>query len=475
MAAVFCASFSRCAIIRRSRVIFTRSSLSPAGRGAGGALGAGAERGRRGAAGAGLRPRLDEGEHVALGQPAVLAARRDLRGVEAVLLDELAHRRRQGLRRCGAAAGALARRGRRRLRPVAPRPPAAAASARPWARPAVIGASALAVGFAAAGAVAFADGAQDPADLDLGALVGGDRLQRAAGRGVDLDRHLVGFQLDQRLVGRHRVADRLEPLRHGRFGYRLAQRRHDDVCRHGPARRLVVFRLSARHAGTVEGSVSRSTLSACSTSNRCSCSWILNSPVAGRCRSLAADVGRQDRIALSSSRMLISRGRTNVHAPVFAGSSWHQTTLGVGILLHLLDDQRPRPGVELLDADQGDVVDRRARAAPATGRSRPCRCRGPGAAPCRPRPARRPPAAPGRSASPAPGPPAARPPACGAAASWASSRSAACGSCGCICRRRTWKYCAGVVQLHDLHVVLGAELQEALQAGRDECSGPWPS
>ena len=99
-------------------------------------------------------------------------------------------------------------------------------------------------------------------NLDLGRLGGGARLGRGgglcrlragrhagdhlpdgdglAGLGQDLrDRpgggrrhlrvHLVGGDLDERLVGRDRVADLLRPLEHDALGDRLAHLRHDDV------------------------------------------------------------------------------------------------------------------------------------------------------------------------------------------------------------------------------------------------------
>ena len=41
-----------------------------------------------------------------------------------------------------------------------------------------------------------------------------------------------------------------------------------------------------------------------------------------------------------------------------------------------------------------------------------------------------------------------------------------------ICRRSRWKICAGVVGMHDLHVVVGAQLQEALEARRAVLRAP---
>ena len=47
-----------------------------------------------------------------------------------------------------------------------------------------------------------------------------------------LDRHLVGLELDQRLVGGDRIARLLEPFADGRLGHGFAQRRHADLGRH---------------------------------------------------------------------------------------------------------------------------------------------------------------------------------------------------------------------------------------------------
>src|ERR1041384_7524027 len=93
IAAVFCTSFSRRAMVWRSRVIFTRSSraASSAGDGArtctaaaGWLIGVGA--------GGGL---LDRGQHVALGDAAVLAGARHGRGIDTALGREFSHGRRE--------------------------------------------------------------------------------------------------------------------------------------------------------------------------------------------------------------------------------------------------------------------------------------------------------------------------------------------------------------------------------------------
>jgi hypothetical protein len=82
---------------------------------------------------------------------------------------------------------------------------------------------------------ALADAAEQCADGDIGAFADDDLGERA-GRGcVHFERHLVGLELDQRIVHGDAVADLLEPARHGRFGHRLAQRGHFDLARHVPA------------------------------------------------------------------------------------------------------------------------------------------------------------------------------------------------------------------------------------------------
>jgi hypothetical protein len=96
------------------------------------------------------------------------------------------------------------------------------------------GAGGIAVGAATfeAEATAFA-GAQQRADRHGLPGLGHDLGQHAGRRRVDLERHLVGLQLDQRFVRLHRVAALLEPFAHGRFGYRFAERRNANFCGHG--------------------------------------------------------------------------------------------------------------------------------------------------------------------------------------------------------------------------------------------------
>jgi hypothetical protein len=54
----------------------------------------------------------------------------------------------------------------------------------------------------------------------------------AGGRGGDLQRHLVGLKLDQRLVHGDGVADLLQPVADGGLGHRLAEGWNPDFSRH---------------------------------------------------------------------------------------------------------------------------------------------------------------------------------------------------------------------------------------------------
>ena len=114
------------------------------------------------------------------------------------------------------------------------------------------------------GAGAFVDGAQHRADADRRALRHLDVGEHAGGRRRHLHRHLVGLQLDQRLVDLDGLAGLLEPLADGRLRDGLAQRRHLDLDRH-----RIVTALIAAHVA-----------SACSTSVFCSWLCLLASPVA---------------------------------------------------------------------------------------------------------------------------------------------------------------------------------------------------
>ena len=215
MAAVFCASLRRRAMVWRSLVIRTRSSRAAsdggeAWRGAGG-VGAGAGRAAAGAAGAdeaamtspfSTWPRLPEPSTPARSMPrsaAILAAD---------------------------GAGGME---------VGPDPAAGAAA------PLEVAAAAGAGG----GRAGRRDLAQHGAGGDGGAGLDADGGEHARRRGVDLERDLVGLELAEGLVGLHGVAGLLEPLGHGGLADRLAQCRHLDV-RAAPRRRRDGRRLRGR-------------------------------------------------------------------------------------------------------------------------------------------------------------------------------------------------------------------------------------
>ena len=192
MAAVFCASLRRSAMVRRSRVMRTRSSRGRRARGA-------ARRGRRRGGGRErARRRAAPLQHVALGEAAVLAGgrnrRRDRRLFPSTSLRTAGPERSSTL--------ALSRRAR------APPPAAARAAA---------GAARRGRGFGAAPALPRPClrrcGPAIAPTATLAPSAATISVKRAGGRRVDFERHLVGFELDQRIVHRDRVADLLEPAR----------------------------------------------------------------------------------------------------------------------------------------------------------------------------------------------------------------------------------------------------------------------
>ena len=203
IAAVFCASFSRRAMVWRSRVIFTRSSraASSAGEGArtctaaaGCATGVGAAAARSIAAI--MSPLVTR---PSLPVPSTLAGSMP---VSAAIL------------RTDGASGASAA-------------PTTFGGGAELARlgGGLLGAAAL--GLAAAGFAgaprAVLDLAEQRADRDGLAVLGGDLGEHAGGRRRHLDRHLVGLELDQRLVDRDGIARLLEPFADGRLGDGFAE------------------------------------------------------------------------------------------------------------------------------------------------------------------------------------------------------------------------------------------------------------
>ena len=111
-----------------------------------------------------------------------------------------------------------------------PRP--ACRSSRAGARPPARPLRGLVAGSSCACAAWPTIDAEQRADADRLAFLGGDLGERAGGRRRHLDRHLVGLELDQRLVGGDGVADLLEPFADGRFGDGFAEGGNADFGSH---------------------------------------------------------------------------------------------------------------------------------------------------------------------------------------------------------------------------------------------------
>ncbi len=214
MAAVFCASFRRRAMVWRSRVILTRSSRAASSAGDGARTCTAAAVAATGVGGAAARsiaasmsplvtrPSLPVPGTVDASSPdSVESLRTDgASGASETLaagLAAAASGSRLGRRGCGRRCGRFCRRRRSFI-----------------------------------GAGAFLDLAEHRADGDGLAVLGGDLAEHAGGRRRHLDCHFVGLELDQRLVDRDRIARLLEPFADGRLGHRFPERRHANFS-HG--------------------------------------------------------------------------------------------------------------------------------------------------------------------------------------------------------------------------------------------------
>ena len=160
------------------------------------------DRGRRG------RRLLDRGQHVALGDAAVLAGARHGRGIDAALRGEFSNRRRQ--RRIGCCS--LRSRSRRG------------------------GGSGCSLGRCGGrlrrARGTFVDLPEQRADGNRLAVLGRDLAEHTGGWRRHFDGDLVGLELDQRLVHRDGVAGLLEPAADGGFRHGLAERRNTNFS-HG--------------------------------------------------------------------------------------------------------------------------------------------------------------------------------------------------------------------------------------------------
>ena len=349
IAAVFCASFSRAATILRSRVIRTRSSRAPAGaeRRAGTGDGVGQAAGSRGGQkrrrrrppaqvagsarsppGAGPLPWLATKSSTSplVSRPSLPEAG-IFAGSRRCLLDQLAHGRRQ--QRTTFAVG-----------------PDGGADAGGGCEPGAAGAG-IGAGFASAPAAApdagfglaaracrLADRARARRRPRRRYRPRRRRSRRAAGdRRRNLDGHLVGLQLDQRLVDGDRVARRLHPLGDGRLADRLAERRDLDFRRHRLASSRAARHAARQRATRRNGCGSESTVAHQRPLDQQPL-FLLRAPSAARSPARPPPRGRRRpagrRRAPALPGCCASRGNTKVQAPMFAGSSWHHTTSALG-------------------------------------------------------------------------------------------------------------------------------------------------
>ena len=79
-------------------------------------------------------------------------------------------------------------------------------------------------GFRRRGAGTFLDLAEHRTHGNSVAILGGDIAEHARGRRRHFDRHLVGFELDQRLVDGDSLTRFLEPFADGRLGDQFSER-----------------------------------------------------------------------------------------------------------------------------------------------------------------------------------------------------------------------------------------------------------
>ena len=151
------------------------------------------------------------GKDVGLGQPPVDTCTPDRGRVEVVLLDKAAHSRRQrqiGRRgRCdsGCRGGGCGFRGRSHG------------------------------GGGGSGGGTFIQDGKAGTHLDAAPLGGDDLAKRTGSRCRHLERHLVGLELDNRLIGGDGIAGLLDPAGHRRIRYGFTKSGNCDFDRHGAA------------------------------------------------------------------------------------------------------------------------------------------------------------------------------------------------------------------------------------------------
>ncbi len=165
--------------------------------------------------------RSGRGEHVALGDAPVLAGRGNGGRIELVIGHQLARGGAGGGQRVGRAERIAGRSGGR-----------ARGGGRwgggRWGRLWRLRSGRSRSGRLGRRGGAFGDRAQQRADIHRIAFGHGHLTQNPSGLGIDLERHLVGLELDQRLIHGNRVAGLLEPLRNRGLRHRFTQRGHLD-------------------------------------------------------------------------------------------------------------------------------------------------------------------------------------------------------------------------------------------------------
>ena len=173
---------------------------------------------------------LGQGRGIGLDQPTILAAALHAGDVDAGFGDDLAYGGRLELGRdrcrCGGSSGHSRARGGRGRRGLA------GSRGRNRGRSRGRGGSCADRG-GGDPIGAIGDHAQHGADFDRGAGGRADFAEAPAGAGIDLQRHLVRLELEQRLVALDGVAHGLGPFGDGRLGHGFTEGGDDDIGCHG--------------------------------------------------------------------------------------------------------------------------------------------------------------------------------------------------------------------------------------------------
>ena len=182
--------------------------------GRGGGSGRDSSRGRGGSRFQAGSAGLDRGEHITLGQSAILAGAADAGGIEIISVEQAANRR---------ADGVIGRRFRSRRRRGSRRRRYGSGGHRCGGRRHRNGSGRH---------PALHDLRNQRADRDRVAGLEELLAHHAGHRRRHFHRHLIGFQRHNGLVGRDRLAGLFQPLANAGFGDGFAQGGHDDISCH---------------------------------------------------------------------------------------------------------------------------------------------------------------------------------------------------------------------------------------------------